>query len=208
MNLEELKSAWQVFDKKVQTSQVIHAKIIESMIKERSGSRVDAIKRQSYSFMIILIIEIIALLGVILGNPFDFKYGWQYIPYYILLGGVVLAFINLVKTFQKINQTWSHLTIDAFLTNMLNTYEKNKVFEKWFGTIFLSIGFIIPISFLPAKIERNGLQSAILDVALMMGVTALLYLVAFKMGAFKNHHKDHFEQDLKELNELKGLIQE
>jgi hypothetical protein len=40
MNLEELKSAWQVFDKKIQSTQAINEKLIESMIRERSMSRV------------------------------------------------------------------------------------------------------------------------------------------------------------------------
>jgi hypothetical protein len=36
MNLDELKSAWQIYDQKLQVSQAINEKIIVSMIRESS----------------------------------------------------------------------------------------------------------------------------------------------------------------------------
>jgi hypothetical protein len=38
MNFEELKTAWQVYDKKIQAVQSINEKLMEAMIKERSLS--------------------------------------------------------------------------------------------------------------------------------------------------------------------------
>lgn len=38
-----------------------------------------------------------------------------------------------------------------------------------------------------------------------MGIAVVIYIIAFKLGAFKNRKKEGFENDLKELNELKAL---
>lgn len=102
----------------------------------------------------------------------------------------------------------SNNSIGAFLKKILDSYERNKIVEKWFGMIFLSIGLMVPLSFLPQKIEKNGLSSALLETALMMGITLLLYFLAFRFGAFKNRNKEKFSKDLAELNELKAMALE
>ncbi len=205
MNIEELKSAWQVYDKKIQSAQSINEKLIESMIKERSVSRVSVIKRQYQAFFFMLTAELFLILAILAGNPFDFKYKVQYIPYVLLGIGIIIAFLNLLKLYRKLNGTLSGNSIGVFLKNILEMYEQNKVFEKWFGFIFLSVGFIIPLSFLPQKMERNSLTTSILETAVMMAGTLLLYLIAFRLGAFKNRHKEKFRNDLAELNELKAM---
>ena len=57
MELEELKTAWGVYDKKIMSTQTITQKLIESMIKERSVSRVERLKKQYFAFFALLIIE-------------------------------------------------------------------------------------------------------------------------------------------------------
>ncbi len=208
MNLEELKSAWQVYDKKIQTAQVINEKLIESMIKERSFTRISKIKQQYYGFFIILLVELVVLTAVLIGNPFDFKYKLQFVPYAFLIAGIIVAFFNLLNLYKNISGPLSNNSIGTFLKNILDSYERNKVFEKWFGIIFLSIGLMVPLSFLPQKIEKNGLSSSLLETALMMGITLLLYFLAFRLGAFKNRNKEKFSNDLTELNELKAMALE
>jgi len=208
MNLEELKSAWQVYDKKIQTAQVIHEKLIESMIKERSFTRISKIKQQYNGFFIMLLVELVVLTAVLIGNPFDFKYKLQFVPYAFLIAGIIVAFFNLLSLYKNISGALSNNSIGAFLKNILDSYERNKIFEKWFGMIFLSIGLMVPLSFLPQKIEKNGLSSALLETALMMGITLLLYFLAFRFGAFKNRNKEKFSKDLAELNELKAMALE
>ena len=208
MNLEELKSAWQVYDKKIQTAQVIHEKLIESMMKERSFTRISKIKQQYNVFFIILLIELVGLSAVLIGNPFDFKYKLQFVPYAFLFAGIIIAFFNLLNLYKNISGPLSNNSIGTFLKNILDSYERNKVFEKWFGMIFLSIGLMVPLSFLPQKIEKNGLITTLLETALMMGITLLFYFLAFRFGAFKNRNKEKFSKDLAELNELKAMALE
>ena len=208
MNLEELKSAWQVFDKKIQSTQAINEKLIESMIRERSMSRVSAIKRQYHFFLVMLIVEVIVLISILLGNPFDFKYQLQFVPYVLITVGVIVAFFNILKLYRKLDGPVSNFSIGDFLKTIIETYDKNKVFEKWFGVILMSIGFIIPLSFLPKKIANKGIALAVLETAILMAVTLLLYFIAFKLGAFRNRQKEKLIDDLAELNELKAMSKE
>jgi hypothetical protein len=153
-------------------------------------------------------VEIIVLAAILIGNPFDFKYQFQFIPYVLLCVGIIVAFINLLKLYQKLNYSLSNSTVGVFLKKILEAYEKNKIFEKWFGIIFLSVGFLVPLSFLPQKIESKGLPVALGEIFIMMGVTLLLYFIAFKLGVFKNSNKEKFSNDLAELDELKAMSQD
>jgi len=208
MNLEELKTEWQLYDKKIQAVQTVNAKLIEHMIKERSVSRVSLIKRQYQGFFFVLGLEIIVLAAILIGNPFDFKYQFQFIPYVLLSIGIVVALVNLVKLYRKLNDGLSSSSVGIFLKKILEMYEKNRVFEKWFGIIFLSVGFLIPLSFLPGKIENKGWTAALVEISAMMGITLLLYFIALKLGIFKNANKQKFSNDLAELNELKAMAQD
>jgi hypothetical protein len=208
MELEELKTAWGMYDKKIMSTQTITQKLIESMIKERSVSRVERLKKQYFGFFVLLIIEAGVMLAILFGNPFDFKYQLQYLPFLLLLVGIIVAFINLTQYYEKINTTLVDKNISAFLKGILDFYEKNKTYEKWFGIILFSIGFLVPLSFLPPKIEKYGIQKGLLDTAIPMVISLVLYFLAFKMGAFKKRHKENFRNDLEEYNELKGMSNE
>lgn len=208
MNLEELKTAWQVYNKKILAVETINERLIESIIKERSVSRISAIKKQYNGYFIVLVAELIVLAAILTGNPFDFKYKLQFVPYVLLIIGVLVAFFNLLKVYRKLNAPASASNIGSFLKNILHMYDQNKTFEKWFGLIFLSAGFAIPLSFLPQKIERNGLSNAMIETGAMMAGTLLFYFLAFKFGAFKDRNKENLAKDLAELNELKAMSKE
>lgn len=208
MELEELKTAWGMYDKRILSSQTITQKLIESMIKERSVSRVERLKKQYFGFFVLLIIEAGFMLAILFGNPFDFKYQVQFLPFLLLLTGIIVAFINLTRYYEKISQPLTNKNIGTFLKSILDFYEKNKTYEKWFGLILLSIGFLVPLSFLPPKIEKYGILKGLLDTAIPMAISLLLYFLAFKIGAFRKRHKENFKSDLEEYNELKEMSNE
>jgi len=208
MNLDELRTAWKLYEKKIQSSQAISQKIIESMIKERSSSRVASIKKQYQFFCAMLSAEFILIIAILTGNPFDFKYKLQFVPYILLGTCIVIAFVNILQLYKKLNHNFSANPIGIFLKTMVEGYEQNKVYEKWFGILFFSVGLIMPLSFMPHKIAQNGLLSALLETALMMAGTLLLYWIAFRLGAFKNRNEEKFRNYLDELNELKTISAE
>ena len=63
-------------------------------------------------------------------------------------------------------------------------------------------------SFLPKKLEHKELWPALGETLLSMAITLAIYFIAYKLGAFKNRKKEGFENDLKELNNLKSISAE
>jgi hypothetical protein len=208
MELETLKQSWESLDKKIHQATTFNQKLLNSIFSSRVTSTIDKLKRMYNSFYIVLGVEIIFLVGVVAGNPFDFKYKVQYLPYVLLLAGVILAFVNLVKLNLTIGRLAPRMPIEEYLRGIIGAYNKNKRFEKWFGITLLCVGLTVPFSFLPAKIARFGLAGALIDISIMISITAALYFIAHKLGAFKNPFKEKLENDLKEWEELQRLARE
>jgi hypothetical protein len=205
MELEVLKKSWESLDKRMQQATTFNEKLMDSIISSRVMTTVDKIKRLYNSFYLVLSFEIVFLVGIFLGNPFDFKYKLQYLPYALLLIGVIIAFFNLIHLTRSIRDLSAGLSIDRYLKGIISIYDRNKRFEKWFGIILLSIGLLVPFSFLPNKLERMGWSGALIDTAIMISVSLTIYFIAFRLGAFKNRHKEKLQKDLDEWEELKAL---
>jgi len=145
------------------------------------------------------------MIAILTGNPFDFKYRLQFAPYILLGGCIMIVFTNIFQLYKKLNHNFCGNPISIFLKTLMESFEQNKLYEKWFGILFFSVGLIIPLSFMPYKITQNGFSAALLETALMMAGTLLLYLIAFRLGAFKNANEEQFRNYLDELNELKAM---
>jgi hypothetical protein len=208
MELEILKQSWESLDKKIQHAAIFNHTLVERIIASRVMTTVDKIKRLYNGFYVVLSLESIALLAVLGGNPFDFKYTLQYLPYLLLLIGVIIAFLNLLHLSRSIAKLSAKSAIDQYVKGIVSIYDRNKRFEKWFGLSFLAIGFLVPFSFLPNKMARMGLVGALIDTAIMISITWLLFIAAFKFGFFKNRHKEKLQKDLEEWKELKALANE
>lgn len=208
MNLEELKAEWQQYNQKLVFSQRLNERLILSMLKERSRSRVSRIRRENWIYMGWMTGTLVFLGGIFAGNPFDFIYTWQYIPYGMLIVGVILAIISLINSLRNFTVNINKANLDTFLKRTIEEYEKNKKIQAAFGIIMLLAGLSSVFSFLPKKLAHKELWPALGETALMIGITLLIYFIAFKSGAFKNRKKEGFENDLKELNELKALSSE
>lgn len=209
MELDVLKKSWESLDRKVQQATAFNHKLVESIISSRVTTTVDKIKKMNNFFFAVLTIEIVLLIAIFLGNPFDFRYTLQYVPFGLLMIGIGIAFINLRNISNAIRGlSPGSSSIDHYLKSIVSIYDRNKKFEKWFGVIFLSTGLVVPFSFLPQKLDRMSLGGALLDTGIMIAVTLIIYTAAFKFGAFKNRHKEKLERDLAEWNELKALANE
>ena len=208
MELEMLKQSWERLDKKVQHAAIFNQTLLERIISSRVMTTVDKIKSMYNGFYVVLGIETIALLAILAGNPFDFKYTLQYLPYLLLLIGVVIAFFNLLNISRSIARLSAKSAIDQYVKGIVSIYDRNKRFEKWFGLSFLAVGFLVPFSFLPNKMTRMGLVSALIDTAIMILITWIMFIAAFKLGFFRNRHKEKLQKDLEEWNELKALANE
>lgn len=208
MNIDQLKTDWQRYNQKLELSQRLNEQLIHSMLKERSRSRIAKIRRDNILYMVLMMMNLVILAAIFAGNPFDFKYLLQYIPYGILTIGVLMAMVSLFKSLQSFNVNLNHVNLDAFLKKTIVEFEKNRKMERWFGIIIVFAGVLTGLSFLPHKLQNKPLGQALIETAVSMGIAVGIYIIAFKLGAFKNRKKEGFENDLKELKELKALAAE
>ena len=208
MNIDQLKTDWQRYNQKLELSQRLNEQLIHSMLKERSRSRIAKIRRDNILYMVLMMMNLVILAAIFAGNPFDFKYLLQYIPYGILTIGVLMAMVSLFKSLQSFNVNLNHVNLDAFLKKTIVEFEKNRTMERWFGIIIVFAGVLTGLSFLPHKLQNKPLGQALIETAVSMGIAVGIYIIAFKLGAFKNRKKEGFENDLKELKELKALAAE
>ncbi len=207
MELELLKKSWDNLSKRIEHTATFNEKLVDHIISSRVATTLDKINRLYNGFYVILAIEVVVLIAILLGNPFDFRYNIQYIPYGLLLIGVIIAFFNLLHIHRSIRKLSPDNRIDQYLKSIGAIYDRNKRFEKWFGVIFLSIGLLVPFSFLPTKIDRMGLVGALTDTSIMVAINLIIFIVAIKLGAFKNRYRMQLEKDLKEWKELKALAE-
>ena len=208
MNIDQFKTDWLLYNQKLELSQRLNEQLIHSMLKERSRSRIAKIRRDNMLYMILMMVNLAILAAIFTGNPFDFKYSLQYIPYGILTIGVLMAIFSLFKSLQSFNVNLNHVNLDLFLKKTIVEFEKNRKMERWFGIIIVSAGVLTGLSFLPNKLQNKPMGQALIETAVIMAVTVGIYFIAFKLGVFKNRKKEGFENDLKELNALKAIASE
>lgn len=208
MIIEQVKTEWQQYNRKLELSQRLNEQLIESILRERSQSRVSKIRRNNIICLALMILNLIILAAIFAGNPFDFKYKWQFVPYGMLCIGVVLAILSLTKSLRSFDVNMNKVNLDTFLKKTIEGYENNKKIERWFGIIIFSVVVLTALSFLPKKLEHKALWPALGETAIIIVITIMIYVIASKLGAFKNSKKEGFENDWKELNELKAISSE
>ncbi|MDB5246769.1 MAG: hypothetical protein JWQ40_1163 [Segetibacter sp.] len=208
MDLEQVKTEWQQYNQKLELSQRLNEQLIMSILRERSRSRVSKIRRDNTLYMILMVLNLVLLSAIFAGNPFDFKYNIQYIPYGALAIGVILAIFSLIRSFKTFDVNLNNVSLDSFLKKTIYEYEKNKKMEKWFGILVFSAGVLTALSFLPNKLKSKELWPALGETVLTMGITIAVYFIAVKAGAFNDRKREGFENDLRELNELKAISSE
>jgi hypothetical protein len=210
MNIDELKAAWNVYDKKVEATQRLNEKVIESMIANRSDDRFATVKRNIiFSFFWMFGWASIALI-ICLTNPFDYKMAWQYLPQWIFIACVAIFIVGMINTFVKLKSiSITNTNVDSSLKKIIEVYERPQKFQKYTLILFLSSQVVLfPLSFLPRGIERVGFWRALGEQLIPMSITGLMVYAAHKLGVFKERHKDKFKNDLSELEQLKAMSKE
>jgi hypothetical protein len=208
MQIEELKTAWKNYEQKITVSNRLNEQLILSMLKERSRSRIARIRQKNLFYLGWMILVLILLAAIFAGNPFDFKYEVQYIPYGLLVAGVLLAVYKILRDLRRFDTDITNDGLSVFLKKTIDAYNKNKKVESWFGILLFSAGALTVFSFLPSKLEHKPLWQALTETFVMMLITVLIYVAAFRLGVFKNRDSDAFKNDWKELNELKSISSE
>lgn len=210
MELNEMKTVWQQYDVKLQSTKVLSERLIISMIKERSNSRLSIVKRNYIIGFFYMLVWLLLGVAILTGNPFDYKQTIEYLPvaiYCICLVVLVLMMFKTYKAFEKVE--FNGDSISKALRTIIDIYEKPNRFSEWTLKLLLLSGTVLfPLSFLPRKVARMGVLGGIADTLIAMAISSCILFIAYKLGAFKERQSAKFKEDLKELNELKSLSEE
>ena len=210
MNLDELKTAWKVYDRKLQSTKAINEKIIISMITERSGSRYAKVWRQYIIGIAWMLICLAFSILVIFTNPFDYRYNIQYIPMVIFAASMIVLLGGMFRSFMEMQRiTITQHNVGDALKGIIAIYEKPKKFFHYIIMVFLfSQVVLLPLSFLPRNLDTMGLSTALAERLIPISIAALVLFLAYKLGAFKERQADKFREDLNELESLKAMSAE
>ena len=212
MTIDELKTAWQTYDTRLQLTHKLSDKLIISMIKEKSQSRLAKVKRHYLIGLFYIIALLCFSVAVLIGNPFDYTYILEYLPialYALCLAILIISMFNTNRKLQQVEINQSNLgTSLKQIASILEKYQKPGKLLGITLKLILSSIILFPLSFLPRKIDRMGFWEGSIETLIPVLIAAAMIFVAFKLGAFKERNGKRFEEYTKELEELKSLSQE
>lgn len=210
MNVDELKTAWQLLDRKLHATKTLNEQLIASMIAERSGNRFHTVRRNYLVGFTWLSLCLAAGLAVLLWNPFDYQYTLQYVPIVIYCLGLLAISGWMMQAYTQLDRVrLDYANIRAALAAIVSVYERPKKLMHYVLWVFiLSQTILFPLSFLPRIAGRIGLWPAVGVTIVPVFVTVITLLIARRLGAFKDRHGARFKADLKELDQLKQMAAE
>lgn len=203
MNLDELKTAWREYDSRLVATEEINQKVIASMIRERSVSRIARIRRQ-YSVMIGLFLFYTICLGCcFFGNPFDFTSSAQFAPLKALMIIYIVIAILLFMARMALNKiSLDKQNLHGALVQIIAVYAryrrilKRLVRAACFSSLLLSLSI--------SKIPGYGIGTSVFSALLLCGVILFSFYYVGKKpeGASLGEEEKGFREDLEELKEL------
>lgn len=207
MNLTELKAVWGEYDDKLKAVNTISDKIILSMIRERSSSRLSRIENIYRFTFVSNTIWILLIIAAVLSNPFDFTHPAQYIPM-VVVGLCLVIFLGIsIRSYRKMkNVDIHHSSLAESLEKIIVIFEKPWKHIKQNIILMMVAATLFPFSFLPRAIEAAGLWPALVyELTPIVVVAVVIYFISLKTGLFKERYAGSFKNDLQELQELKSM---
>jgi hypothetical protein len=209
MNIDELKTAWKEYDTKLQSTQKLTDRMVASMIGERSRSRISRAQRSYVAALVYMFVVLGFCIAVFFGNPFDFRYWYQYaiiVGFVFCISVFIISLITIVAELRRIDIAQQNL--DTSLKKIIGIYEKPRKLAYRTGGLVLILTVLFPLSFLPRSIQFHGVLMGIVLQVVPIALSILMIYGASKLGAFKDRFGEKFKEDLRELNELKAMSKE
>lgn len=205
MNLDELKTAWQEYDSRLTATEEINQKVIASMVRERSASRIARIRRRYTEMICLFLFYTVCFACCFFGNPFDYIFPAQYLPLVALILSCILMVIFLFRAriaLKKISLDRQNL--QEALLQIIAVYVKYKkslrytVMVTFFSSVLLSFSHII------AEIPKYGIRSTVFSALLFCAMMAFSFYYTRKKPEWPNLGEEEkgFRADLEELKEL------
>nr|WP_199083359.1 hypothetical protein [Pedobacter sp. ASV19] len=210
MNLDELKGAWNAYSDRVKTTADIEEEAIAGMVREKSGSVVSRIQK-SYIYGISMAgFYALCFVALILGNAFDYTYSLQFIPLLLMLACFIVVLVLLLYARAGLKRADLYLqSPQMYLDEVIKAYRKPQRFLfSLVVLVFVSSSILIPLTFLPRKLEHEDVWYSLAQVFLPLVMVAVVYLAAKRMGYLNKKQWYGFKTNLEELNKLKRLASE
>jgi uncharacterized membrane protein YjjP (DUF1212 family) len=205
MNLDELKTAWLEYDRRLQATEEINQKVIASMIRERSGSRIARIRKRYTEMICLFMFYAVCLTFCFFGNPFDYTSRAQYLPLAALILSCIVMVIFLFRARMALKEiSLDRQNLQESLLHIIAVYVKYRrlmrctVIFMFCSSMLLSFGRII------IHIPKSGISGAIISILCLAAVMVFSYYYAGKKPQWPNLGEEEkgFKADLEELKEL------
>lgn len=205
MNLEELKATWKDYDQRLTATRAIHNKIVKSMIRDKSGSTLNKMRRMCLLTILLMGVIIWFCLMSIIYNAFDYEYSLQFLPLIIYVIVAAVFIVYLIKEYQNSK-------VDLYNDNLKNSLNKVIALHESFMSInlklvliFLSAGFLYLLNASFKVLQNQGAWSALLFLSGGVILNVGMLFIAQRMGAFKDHYGDSLKNLLHELEEFEEV---
>lgn len=209
MNIDDLKATWQQYDQKLQATQTLNERLIQSLIAEKSQSRLARVQNHFTVGCILTLFWLALSVAILTGNPFDYQNVYEYAPIIVLALSFIVMLLLMGKAIIELKKIdLSQTDLAKALRQIISVYSKPRQFLKYTVIIMFSASLLFPLSFLPRKLSHSSFAEALTDTAAPMVISIILYCAAHKFGAFEDASGQRFKTYLHELEELKSVAKE
>jgi hypothetical protein len=203
MNLDELKTAWREYDNRLAATEEINQKVIASMIRERSVSRIARIRRRYTGMICLFLFYAVFLVCCFFGNPFDFVFAAQYLPLAALQLTCIVMAIFLFRARIALKEiSLDKQNLQEALVQIIAVYLRYRKFLKY--TVMVMFFSSILLSFSIAKIAEYGTWTTVFFALVFCAGIVFSFYYAGKKPEWSNLGEEErgFRADLEELKEL------
>lgn len=203
MNLDELKTAWQVYDSRLMATEEINHKVIISMIRERSVSRISRIRNRYTEMICLFLFYVICYICLFFGDPSIYTSRLQY----LLLATFMLSCIAISVSLFRARILLKKISLDRenlweALVHVITVYEKYKKINKYMIIVVLCSTLLLILLGIINDISETGMSGAISSVLCLCALMVFSYYYAGKKPEWPNLEEE--EKGLKaDMEELK-----
>lgn len=181
MNLDELKTVWQEYDSRLAATEEINQKVIASMIRERSVSRIARIRRRYAEMICLFLFYVVCLTGCFFGNPFDYSSSFQY----LLLAALTLSCFLMAIFLFRARIALKKISLDTknlqeALGQVITVYARYRKNFKYTIIVTFCFSLLLSLSRTIIRIAESGISAAILSVISFCVIIGFSYYYAGK----------------------------
>jgi len=205
MNLDELKTAWQEYDSRLAATEEINQKVIVSMIRERSVSRIARIRRRYMEMICLFLFYVVCLTCCFFGNPFDYTSPAQYLLLAALTSSCIVMAIFLFRARRALKKiSLDRQNLQEALVQVLAVYAKYRKSFKYTIILTFCCSVSLSLSHIIVQIPESGISAAIISLLAFCVVMVFAYYYGGKKPEWPNLGEEEkgLRADIEELRDF------